>query len=254
MAGVQKLPEDPTGAIAAAEAYLAANGVNVSDSVSIATEDSDHVLAVNVERTAPLYFARVLGHDTSTLPAAAKARVAAKKKYPDLVPWGVPLSLCTVGSVCELKLAAGGKDTGGNYQVVYLDDKMNGTDYQNWVANGYDGAPVSIGDWLYTKPGNLGTNTPQALDIRKARSAGYDCALPDLDPDCPMIVTAIMVDEYDKGKDQVQVMAFGQFLITDYDPPKKGTGLITVYAVYLGPIDASAFDPTAMDKRFYLVK
>lgn len=253
MAGVQKLPEDPAGAVAAAEAYLADNGVTGSDGVAITTEESDHVLVVNVSRTAPLYFARVLGHDTSTLPALAKARVTAKQKYPDLVPWGVPITLCEVGAECELKLAAGKTAAGGNFQVVYLDSHMNGPEYQDWVANGYDGLPISVGDWLYTKPGNLGSNTPIALDQRFARAAGYDCTLPDYDPDCPLLVTSVMVDDYDKGKDEVQVMAFGKFLLTSYYA-EKGTGLIIVKGIYLGPIDASEFDPLAMNKQFYLVK
>lgn len=255
MAGVQELPQKPADAQAIARDYLLENTVTADEIMGISAEAGNTELVVNLSRNAPLFFARVLGHEATQVVVRARARVKAEKRYPDLVPWGIPEKPYVVGTEYELKQGAGSpsKPSAGNYQIVYLEKNMNGPQYQDWVANGYDGAPIQIGDLIDPHTGALGTNTIDGVAERKARSAGYNCSYPDPEPRCPMIVTVVVVDGFGPGKSQpLEVVRFAKFLLMRVEPDNPGRA--TIHGIYLGPVDLSELDPTVMDKKFFLVR
>ncbi len=253
LAGVQELPEDPDAAVSEATAILAANGVDAGEVVSIAAEAENTELVVRVQRSVPLYFARVLGHQISQVPAVARARVLAEKPYPELVPWAVPDANYTVGQEYQLKIGAnGGRPSPGNFQIVYLAKPMASPQYQQWVANGYDGDPISIGDIVDPKTGNVGTHTIDGVAVREARAAGYNCTVENLDPQCPLLVIVLVVDGFGNGaSESLTVVRFGQFLVTGATPSNAGQA--TIYGIFVGYLDERAFDPAALKKRFHLV-
>ena len=255
MAGVQELPQVPADAQAMARAYLLENSVASGEIAGITVESGNTELVVSVARSAPLYFARVFGQQATLVEARARARVLAHRRYPDLVPWGLPDRPYVVGKEYELKQGAGdeSKPSAGNYQIIYLEKHMNGPQYQDWVANGYDGAPVQIGDLIPPHTGALGNNTLAAIGEREARAAGYNCTYPNYEPRCPMLVTVVVVDGFGPGKsDPLEVVGFAQFLLLRAEPDNPGRA--TIYGIYLGPLDLSELDPNLLDKRFFLVR
>jgi Flp pilus assembly protein TadG len=157
LAGAQVLPTaDTTQAQALAAQYGASNGGGV-DGISFSTgfENNDTV-TVNVQKSAPSFFANVFSIDHATVTATASARagvpnqvfglapIAVDKNHPDLTGPGCPCfdtqtTLC-LGQACNSLPP-------GAFSMVDLNGGSNGDpELGDWVENGYDGY-LGLGDY-----------------------------------------------------------------------------------------------------------
>jgi hypothetical protein len=94
---------------------------------------------VDVQRTAPLFFARVLGRDNAAIPAFAVAEAfPVTEKVECVVPWGVPAP----------------------WTNTTADNSYNPGDIVNWPPNEADCAGTSVTSWDY------GTHTPGTRSVR----------------------------------------------------------------------------------------
>lgn len=170
LAGAQALPDDSGQATALANEYAGKNGGGV-DSIEISsTTIADDTIEVVGSRPAPGFFSKILGIDSVTVNANAKARagvlsnarwaapIAVDEQHPYLQDerWGEPtqLELDKVGP--------------GAYRLVNIDGSHGGTNpgtLGDWIRNGYDGyMPL---DWYYSDPGakyNTNPNFKSALE------------------------------------------------------------------------------------------
>jgi len=123
LAGCQALIEEKSEpeVLAVAEAYAQSNGVKPADGLVMDTQPpnteitADHV-KVTVRKTAPLFFARILGRGTQMVAAQAIAKVAYVSGIKGLMPWAAPIIRANrvtakIGSGPEVPLTLNG-DTG----------------------------------------------------------------------------------------------------------------------------------------------
>lgn len=249
LAGAQQLPEDPGGAQAAATRYLMENGVAPGEILAVTVGNGGRDLQVRAARQVPLYFARALGFAAARLEVAATARALPVAAVPRLVPWGIeggqPLAF---GREYALKWGRPQPESRccrGNYQILDLTGTMTVEQYTDWVADDYKGSTFRVSQRLTTRTGTLGSHTERGIERRRQRAAGYNCSLPEPDPDCPLIVIAAMVQSFVdlSGRGQVQVLGFARFLITRTEPDTSGN--VTVYGVYLSRLEVFAVSPAA---------
>lgn len=236
LAGAQSLPDSPEAARATVYAYLAANGAGDADS-QVVIGDHHTRLSVRLQRDVPVFFARLLGFHVIRVSVQATAAGEPVAAATNLVPWGPEAQDFVYGREYVLKEAPpeGGSDgcCQGNFQIVNLSGSMNPEDYTDWVANDYHGSVLRATDSLATGPGNLGNHTPQGLRRRQERAEGYRCTPDDLDPHCPMIVVAPVVNTYEdvNGRSTVVIQGFASFLISRWDIDNAGQ--TTVYGIFL---------------------
>jgi Flp pilus assembly protein TadG len=170
LAGAQALPDDGGEATALANEYAGKNGGGV-DSIDIsATTIANETIEVVGSRPAPGFFSKIIGIDSVTVNATAKARagvlsnarwaapITVDEQHPYIQQqrWGeeTTLSLDTVGP--------------GAYHLLNVDGSHGGTNpgtLGDWIRNGYDGyMPL---DWYYSDPGakyNTNPNFKSALE------------------------------------------------------------------------------------------
>lgn len=240
LAAAQELPENPAAAQAAAIAYLQRNGIPDAEIESIRFAAEDRQIEVRARRTVPLLLGRLVGDAAVTLRAEATATALAVSEAAGVVPWGHEVETFVYGAEYALKWGAGdpdGPQHRGNYHIIDVAGGMTPQQYTEWVANGYWAQSVVVGQEIQTRPGNLGNATERGVSRRIARAAGYNCNLPDLDPDCPLIVVVPVVDSFVdvNGRGEVRVKGFARFLITRLQPEDSGNH--TVYGIYLAHLE-----------------
>lgn len=170
LAGAQALPDDGGEATSLANEYAGKNSGGV-DSIEISsTTIANDTIEVVGSRPAPGFFSKIVGIDSVTVHATAKARagvlsnarwaapIAVDEQHPYIQGerWGetTTLSLDTVGP--------------GAYHLLNVDGTYGGTNpatLGNWIRDGYEGyMPL---DWYYSDPGakyNTNPNFLSALD------------------------------------------------------------------------------------------
>jgi hypothetical protein len=173
LAGAQELPEDPANGVFVAKAYADKNGggVNLTDiSLSTRVLDDDSI-AVKGEQEAPGFFAKILGVDSVTVHASAKARTGVLSEP----RWAAPIAVDERHPVLQAK--AWGVDTDlelektgpGAFRLINIDGSRGGTSpgiLADWINLGYEGY-MPLG-WYYSDPGakfNSG-HVRNALDNR----------------------------------------------------------------------------------------
>jgi Flp pilus assembly protein TadG len=150
LAGAQALPtSDTTQAQTLARQYGDSNGGGV-DGISFSTGfETNDTVTVDVQKSAPSFFAKVFSIDHATVTATASARagvpnqvfglapIAVDKHHPDLTGPGCPCfdvntTLC-LGNACN-------NLPPGAFSMVDLNGGSNGDpELGDWVQNGYDG-------------------------------------------------------------------------------------------------------------------
>jgi len=122
LAGCRVLAEGGSDAevLAEAQAYATNNATEPGDGLVMltdppSTEVTEKYVQVTVQKASPLFFARVLGLDTSDVHATARAQVAYLTGMRGMVPWSVPVIHASHVSV---RIAGGSEvwldDQGGN--------------------------------------------------------------------------------------------------------------------------------------------
>ena len=170
LAGAQALPEDTAEATALADEYATKNGGGLDTTEVSTTKIANDTIEVTGSRPAPGFFSKLLGIDSVTVNATAKARtgvlssarwaapIAVDEQHPYLQGkrWGEPtvIELDTLGP--------------GAYRLLNIDGSYGGTNpatLGDWIREGYEGyMPL---DWYYSDPGakyNTNPNFKSALE------------------------------------------------------------------------------------------
>ena len=176
LAAAQELPQDPGVATTTAISYAGKNGGSLSaGNVKFSHNSADNdTVEVDVTDGAPTVFTKLLGIDTVTVHAKAKARASTMGQAKYVAPIAVdikhPMLQC-VPQVCfdtatTLDLTKTGP---GAFRLLNLDDTKGGTGQQilaDWILNGYnDFLPL---DWYFQDAGAKfnASEVTAALDAR----------------------------------------------------------------------------------------
>ncbi len=171
LAAAQALPDEPATADALASEYATKNGGGLDSTTISTTTIANDTVSVEGSREAPGFFAKLIGVDTVTVNATAKARtgvlasarwaapIAVDEQHPYLQAerWDQPtqLELDTVGP--------------GAYRLMNIDGSRGGTNpgtLGDWIRQGYGGY-MPVDEWYYSDPGakyNTNPNFKSALE------------------------------------------------------------------------------------------
>jgi len=208
LAGVQDLPGSPELAVASAYSYAMQNGIS-SDVIGVSISSNNTVLTVNVERTVPLFFAKVFAMTSADVEARAVAAIKPITEISGVVPFGVVKQQFIYGQPYTLKDGAGdGYD--GNYGALALGG--NGANvYNGNIEEGYNGL-ISIGEWVSTEPGNMSGPTGNGVEYRINLDPGATFAT--VQKGSPRILVVPIIDSLDvNGRSQVQIVGFAAFFL-----------------------------------------
>jgi Putative Flp pilus-assembly TadE/G-like len=222
LAGAQALPDDPGEATALAEQYSTKNGGGLDTTEVTRTTIENDTIKVRGSRPAPGFFSKLLGIDSVTVNATAKARagvlsnarwaapIAVDEQHPYLQGkrWNEPtqLELDTLGP--------------GAYRLINIDGSRGGTNpgtLGDWIRDGYEGyMPL---DWYYSDPGakyNTNPNFKSALE--EAIASGQELLFP----------VYRSVREQGAGF-EYEIVGWVGFVITDYTIQGSKNNLIDGY-------------------------
>lgn len=166
LAGAQVLPDDPAEAEALALEYADKNGGGLSaDDVTFESKNvAGDTIAVTGSRPAPGFFAKLIGVDSVTVHASAKALAAGPSQAQYVAPIVVnhqhPKLQCTPppcagpGHATEIELAhlhgPGGGDAAGSFGLIKLDSSIQGNagadTVAGWMRDGFN-EPMPLGDY-----------------------------------------------------------------------------------------------------------
>ena len=266
LAGANYLPDNPNQATTIAQQLAQTNGVKTSE-ITSNNVAADHLsIAMQVQRTVPYYFAKILGLTNGTV--IAKASAAAQ--FPP----------STVGATSPSQVPQGGDNNGNNgttcgstgecqfvpigldYNTLYIDGQqttlqqgqvgagnwdllalggVGGNNLRNNIANGYNGQ-VSVGDWLTTEPGKKVGPVDQGFQDRMdlAQSADPSGTYGSHKLSNPRVLVLPVVDwEHPNGRSLVAVKAFASVWLDSYSG-----GKVTVH--FISQVIANSFgDPSA---------
>jgi hypothetical protein len=174
LAAAQALPADASEGRDLAEEYAAKNDGGLKTVAFGSAAVANDTVTVEVERTAPGFFSRVLGLDSVTVGAKASARAAQLGAAKFVAPIGVDERHAFIsGADCpcfdletELEL---GKVAPGGFRLINLDGSKGGTSgaiLADWMLHGLD-AEMPLG-WYYSDPGAKfnSSHMQAALDAR----------------------------------------------------------------------------------------
>lgn len=212
LAGAQDLPGRPGQALTTAVNFVSANSRSGQspDSVQPVLSKGNTAITVTLSRTVPLYFARVMGINSSVVTATATAEV---KTYSGgnngIVPFGIVKQNFVFGQTYLLKLG-GGDGYHGNFQALAL-GRSGASTYTDNIKYGYKGS-FKIGDWIITETGNMSGPTASGVSYRM----GLDPAatFETVQANSGRIITVPVLDSLlVSGRNDVLVVGFAAFFL-----------------------------------------
>ncbi|TWH46826.1 pilus assembly protein TadG-related protein [Sporomusa sp. KB1] len=210
LAGVQDLPGDTAQAEASGREYAAQNGQS-SDVVEV-TVPTNKAVAVTVERTVNMTFAKVIGLNSVDVRAKAAAVLRPISGIIGVVPFGVVWQEFVYGTTYALKVGAGDGST-GNYDALALGSTGSRT-YTDNIKFGYD-AKLSIGQWVSTETGNMSGGTSEGVHYR----IGLDpyATFNTVEAGSPRIVIVPLIESItnDTGRHDVKIVGFASFFLEE---------------------------------------
>lgn len=245
LAGAHYLPGNPTLAESTASDYASNNGVLKAEILSDSTVNGSNnmELAMEVKRTVPYYFARVVGLLTGSVAAGATAEIQADSTGSrGLIPIGLPCNGTDPTTTCInpatgvevqpgdsliLKAACDGTNPScawtigpGNWAPLALGGN-GGSIYQENLDLGYLGS-ISVGDIVNTETGQLVGPTRTGIDDRvtlgTAMDGSYTSGVPSPPPayDPRLVIAPLINYNYANGKSPVPVIGFAQIWINGW--------------------------------------
>ena len=183
LAGAQALPSDTATAETLAAQYAASNGGGVPDGgITLRSDFQPHdTVVVQVQKTAPSFFANIFSIDHATVTASAAARAGTPNQVEGVAPIVVnklhPL-LSGPGCPCfdvPTTLPLGKLDAPGAFALVDLNGGSNANgDLADWIQNGYNGY-LGLGDY----PSNTGAQfSSQAVQGALSDRVGTELLFP----------------------------------------------------------------------------
>jgi Putative Flp pilus-assembly TadE/G-like len=184
LAGAQELPQSPSTAISQALDYADRNqgGVTSGDIELGGTNFPNETIKVTARKPAEGVFTKLMGINSVTVRASAKARVAPLGSAKWAAPIGIdyrhemlhcgtptPALVCNpdFGVPTEISFEKTGP---GAFRLINIDASHGGTgpeDLGNWIANGLDGY-MPNNQWYFSDPGMKpnSSHISRALDSR----------------------------------------------------------------------------------------
>ncbi len=206
LAGAQELVSNPALAGTKALEYASKNGAD-PEKVTVTVSGNNCEITVSAGQVVDFSFAKVLGFQSTSVSARAKAAIKPARAATGIVPFIVPMPPpgedYSYGEEVLLKVAKwqNGAIGSGNFGAIALGGK-GANNYRNNIKYGYQGV-VSIGDYVETEPGNMSGPTNDGIKYRLDHNGSiviiplYDSSATDI-----------------SGRDMIQVAAFACFEIT----------------------------------------
>jgi hypothetical protein len=242
LAGAHELPESPDNAVQKAIEYAAINGVTITASnveIESTLAANDTIVVTAIDPDAPLYFAKVLGIESASVGARAKAIIAAPEELGGVVPFGVPEEDWVPGEEYILKAGPPGGD--GNFNALAL-DWTGANEYRENIKEGAS-TLYKVGDIVETEPGNMAGPTKQGVNARVSNyenytfdgfdNLTYELPAPPggyglLNSDSQFVMIPIIPELKDAfGRYEVEITGFAPFIITSV------TGNLEVHGTFL---------------------
>ena len=208
LAGARDLPDSSQLAISTAQYYANQNGKN-GDDIQALVNDSNTIVTVTVNRTVPLFFAKVFKLYNTSVSATAQASNMVVSGVTGAVPFSIEKQDFSYGTLYTLK-DGGGSGSDGNYGGLALGGS-GANIYKYNIKYGYDGK-LTVGQWVDTEPGNMSGPTSDGVGYRI-----------DLDPyatyetvkqDSGRIIIVPIIDSLDvNGRAAVQIVGFAAFFL-----------------------------------------
>jgi hypothetical protein len=198
LAGANYLPDNPTTAVTAAQQFAQSNGVKASEITSTTVGALNQSITMQMQRTVPYYFAKVLGLSSGTITVSAQAgpqyppntvNATSPSQVPpggdnngnngtycastgacDVIPIGLNSST-TYSDGTQIVLQQGQLGP-GNWDLLALGG-VGGNNLRTNIANGYNGM-VSVGDNVTTEPGKKVGPIDQGFQDRLNLAATMD--------------------------------------------------------------------------------
>ena len=250
LAGAQELPESRDDAIEVAINYAASHGVDItSDDVNISQTHvpKDTITVIPSNPDTPVYFAKVFGINSVNVVTTATAMVGKPKILNDVVPWGVKLDPGEdwedwLSEQTEKTLKYGPKSyekNEGNFYALDIDPNEphpsgGANEYYPRIVYGYkDGLVVGVTVW--TEPGNMGKTQTKVYERLAERGDGTIHDFGELVVDGKLVikngqfvlVPVIHTLVNPAGAEQVQILAFAPFIITNVSSSGGNKGEVT---------------------------
>ena len=231
LAGANFLPSTPSTAISTAQQYAEMNGIAASEITNIQVSSTDMQIEMQVQRTVPYFFGRVLGLTSQVVNVQAVAGIEASQTAAGLVPIGIQQGSYTLYQQMTIHLPPQNTTIGpGNWEPLAMgyctSCDPGGSNYKYNIENGYQ-SPISINDYIYTEPGQLNGPTQQGIDYLLSEGSSSDPSGTDTNHtlnDPRMIEVPIVNFNNVNGSGAVQVLGFAELWIVSVD----GSGDITV--------------------------
>ena len=198
LAGANYLPDNPTTAVTAAQQFAQSNGVKASEITSTTVGALNQSITMQMQRTVPYYFAKVLGLSSGTITVSAQAGPqyppnTVNATSPSQVPPGgdnngnngadcgsigacglIPIGLdshtvYTDGAQITLQQ---GEVGAGNWDLLALGG-VGGNNLRGNIADGYNGM-ITVGDNVTTEPGKKVGPIDQGFQDRLTLAASID--------------------------------------------------------------------------------
>lgn len=231
LAGVQNLPQRPDKAQEAAM-YAAQQNNLPASAVNVYFNSAKTLIAVETEKTVPLFFANTMGFSNPKIKVRSNARIAPLTSRKGIIPLGVksnfPLAFGT-----QVKLKVGPADTSNEFGALVLSG-TGASQYENDLKYGYS-SKVSVGQTLPVQTGNIAGPTQKAINHRMADCPYHGTATYLNYPDnCPLVVPVPVYQQ--SGSGFVKVVGFASFFLESVGPINEGSPIIGRFlrSVYQG--------------------
>ena len=266
LAGANYLPDNPSTAQNTATQLAETNGIKAAEILATSIGANNLSISIQLRRTVPYYFARVLGltngivttsataspqFPPSTLNATAPAQVPSSGDNGganggtcaavggcELIPIGLDSNtIYTDGTQITLQQGQLGP---GNWDLLALGGN-GGANLRTNIANGFD-SMITVGDWVTTEPGKKVGPVDQGFQDRLDSAASSDptgtYSSHSL-TDSRVMILPVVDWEHPNGRSSVQVKAFASVWLDSYS-----SGQVTVN--FISQVVANSFgDPNA---------
>jgi hypothetical protein len=174
---------DNSQVVAAANQYAQLNGIKSAEIVSTTVASDAKSVTIQLQRTVPYVFARVLGLSQGVVAARATAGLNNTLSPLGMLPIGLP---CTASDSSQANCNGKYKEYSQGGGLYNLNTKfplgstgswgklaLGGSGmpaFENNIIYGYNGAPLNIGDLVSPETGNAGQPTVSAFDSRMSNA------------------------------------------------------------------------------------
>jgi Flp pilus assembly protein TadG len=249
---------DTAQVVTVTDNYAEANGIQQAEIVNTTVASDYKSVSVQVSRTVPYFFARLLGLTTGNVVARATAGINATGKPIGMTPLGLPCTQADAqvadcngnyktysegGPLYQLNLPQpNGSIAAGNWEPLAI-GADGGSNYRQLIAGGYQ-STASVGDLMgtFTEPGHLVGPTVHGFEDRmtNAGATSYVQTPPaNPSPSDWQVILVPMVDfSAAQGKSYVPITGFAEMWITGVSPGG------TVSAYFLQPLTNNGWPTT----------